>query len=311
MSVILLLWMIMGYLVVTAVLVVPFGRLGDMFGRVRIYNLGFVGLHGGRGRAVLRPLPSRWWRGLVDRLACRPGRWRRDVDGLVVGNSHRRISRQTARHGAGSEHGRRGCGVVPRPADRRFRSPSGIGRPIFWVGVPIGVARHDLELIGRCASLGSRTPGRLDWAGLVSFGLGLTVLLVGITYGIQPYGDSPTGGLDQPAGCWARSASECCLLVAFCLVELRVEAPMVDIRLFKSASFGMGNLAGLMSSVGRGGLQFMLDHLVAGHLASVARLQFRVHAVVGGHLPASRDVRLPGRRARWRAGCPTASGHVR
>ena len=37
-----LLWMLMGYLVVTAVLVVPFGRLGDMFGRVRIYNLGFV-----------------------------------------------------------------------------------------------------------------------------------------------------------------------------------------------------------------------------------------------------------------------------
>src|ERR1700682_3041183 len=38
----LLLWMIMGYLVVTAVLVVSFGRLGDMFGRVRIYNLGFA-----------------------------------------------------------------------------------------------------------------------------------------------------------------------------------------------------------------------------------------------------------------------------
>src|ERR1700682_216388 len=37
-----LLWMLMGYLVVTAVLVVPFGRLGDMLGRVRIYNLGFA-----------------------------------------------------------------------------------------------------------------------------------------------------------------------------------------------------------------------------------------------------------------------------
>src|SRR4029078_4334893 len=41
-TVIYLLWMLMGYLVVTAVMVVPFGRLGDMFGRVRIYNVGFV-----------------------------------------------------------------------------------------------------------------------------------------------------------------------------------------------------------------------------------------------------------------------------
>jgi MFS family permease len=46
--------------------------------------------------------------------------------------------------------------------------------------------------------------------------------------------------------------------VAFCFIELRISQPMVNIRLFRSTSFGMGNLAGLMSSVGRGGLQFML-----------------------------------------------------
>src|SRR4051794_29771554 len=37
-----LLWMILGYLVVTSVLVVSLGRLGDMVGRVKIYNLGFI-----------------------------------------------------------------------------------------------------------------------------------------------------------------------------------------------------------------------------------------------------------------------------
>ena len=50
-----LLWMIMGFLVVTAVLVVSLGRLGDMYGRVRIYNLGFADLHGGVGPARGRP----------------------------------------------------------------------------------------------------------------------------------------------------------------------------------------------------------------------------------------------------------------
>ena len=85
---------------------------------------------------------------------------------------------------------------------------------------------------------------------------GLTVLLTGITYGIQPYGDSTTGWTNP----WVLGAIAFGLLslVAFCFVELRVGSPMVDIRLFRSASFGMGNLAGLMSSMGRGGLQFML-----------------------------------------------------
>jgi MFS family permease len=82
------------------------------------------------------------------------------------------------------------------------------------------------------------------------------VLLIGITYGIQPYGDSTTGWTNP----WVMGsiAVGLLLLVAFCIVELNVPSPMVDFRLFKSAAFGMGNLAGLMSSVGRGGLQFML-----------------------------------------------------
>ncbi len=95
-----LLWMLMGYLVVTAVLVVPFGRLGDMFGRVRIYNLGFVVFTVRGRRAVLRPVPPRRRRAVADRLAGAPGRRRRDADGVVVGDPHRRVPGQPARHGA-------------------------------------------------------------------------------------------------------------------------------------------------------------------------------------------------------------------
>ena len=86
--------------------------------------------------------------------------------------------------------------------------------------------------------------------------MGLTVLLIGITYGIQPYGDSTTGW-SNPVVLGAIAAG-LLLLVVFCDVELRVAQPMVNVRLFRSAAFGMGNVAGLMSSMGRGGLQFML-----------------------------------------------------
>ena len=115
-----LLWMLMGYLVVTAVLVVPFGRLGDMFGRVRIYNWGFVVFTARRGRTVLRPVPPRRRRPVADRLAGGPGRRRRDADGVVVGDPHRRVPGQPARHGARRQHGRRRRRLVPRPADRRL-----------------------------------------------------------------------------------------------------------------------------------------------------------------------------------------------
>ncbi len=82
------------------------------------------------------------------------------------------------------------------------------------------------------------------------------MLLIGITYGIQPYGDRTTGWTNPLV--LGSIIGGLLLLVAFCFIELRVAQPMVDIRLFRSAAFGMGNLAGLMSSVGRGGLQFML-----------------------------------------------------
>jgi len=128
-------------------------------------------------------------------------------------------------------------------------------RAIFWVGVPVGIL-GTIWSLRSLKELGVRTPGKLDWAGSLTFGVGLTVLLTGITYGIQPYGNS-TIGWGNPL-VFGSIGFGLVLLVAFCFIELRVSHPMVDIRLFRSTSFGMGNLAGLMSSVGRGGLQFML-----------------------------------------------------
>jgi MFS family permease len=249
-----LLWMIMGYLVVTAVLVVPFGRLGDMFGRVRIYNLGFVVFT--VAAIALSVDPFHLGDGAVWLIA-----WRvvQGVGGAMLMASSSAIL--TDAFPAKQRGMALGVNMVAAVAGSFLGLLIGgflsewHWQAIFWVGVPIGVA-GTIWSYRSLRELGSRTPGRLDWAGLVSFGLGLTVLLVGITYGIQPYGDSSTGWTSP----WVLGSIGIgvLLLVMFCLVELRVEAPMVDIRLFKSASFGMGNLAGLMSSVGRGGLQFML-----------------------------------------------------
>jgi MFS family permease len=236
------------------VLVVLFGRLGDMFGRVRIYNLGFVVFTVAAIALSFDPFH-------LDAGALWLIGWRvvQGVGGAMLMASSSAIL--TDAFPARQRGMALGVNMVAAVAGSFLGLLIGgvlaewDWRAIFWVGVPLGV----LGTVWSFRSLrevGVRNPGRLDWAGTVTLGVGLTVLLTGITYGIQPYGDSPTGWTSP----WVLGsiAVALMLLVAFCFFELRVAQPIIDIRLFRNTAFGMGNLAGLMSSVGRGGLQFML-----------------------------------------------------
>jgi len=249
-----LLWMLMGYLVVTAVLVVLFGRLGDMYGRVRIYNLGFIVFT--IAAIALSFDPFHLGGGAMWLIG-----WRvvQGVGGAMLMASSSAIL--TDAFPANQRGMALGVNMVAAVAGSFLGLLIGgvlsewDWRAIFWVGVPVGIL-GTIWSLRSLKELGVRTPGKLDWAGSLTFGVGLTVLLTGITYGIQPYGNSTTGWGNPLV--FGSIGFGLVLLVAFCFIELRVSHPMVDIRLFRSTSFGMGNLAGLMSSVGRGGLQFML-----------------------------------------------------
>src|ERR1700730_16486823 len=238
-----LLWMLMGYLVVTAVLVVPFGRLGDMFGRVRIYNLGFAVFTFAAIALSFDPFDmgsgALWLIG-----------WRvlQGVGGAMLMASSSAIL--TDAFPANQRGMALGVNMVAAVAGSFLGLLIGgvlsqwDWRAIFCVGVPIGIL-GTVWSVRSLHEIGVRRRGTLDWAGTVTFGVGLTVVLTGITYGIQPYGGHPTG--------WDNA----CVLGSI-VIELRVAQPIINMRLFRLTSFGMGNLAGLMSSVGRGGLQFML-----------------------------------------------------
>src|SRR6201997_240658 len=249
-----LLWMLMGYLVVTAVLVVLFGRLGDMYGRGRIYNVGFVVFT--LAAVALSFDPFHLGGGAMWLIG-----WRviQGVGGAMLMASSSAILTDSF------PPNQRGMALGVNMVAAVAGSFLGLliggvlsqwdWRAVFWVGVPIGIL-GTIWSVRSLHEIGGRRRERLDWVGTVTFGVGLTVVLTGITYGIQPYGGHPTGWTNP----WVLGsiAFGALLLVAFCVVELRVPQPMVNMRLFRSTSFGMGNLAGLMSSVGRGGLQFML-----------------------------------------------------
>jgi MFS family permease len=249
-----LLWMIMGFLLVTAVLVVAFGRLGDMFGRVRIYNLGFVVFTLGSLALGLDPAHASggalWLIGfrIVQGIGAAmlfansaailtdafPARQR----GLALG-----INQVAAL--AGGFLGLLVGGVLSEVD----------WRAVFWVSVPFGVL-GTVWSYKSLHELGTKRAGRLDIPGNVTFAVGLAALLAAITYGIQPYGSHTSGWLNP----WVLAGliGGVVLLLVFCLIESRVSDPMFNLSLFRIRAFAAGNLAGLLASIARGGLQFML-----------------------------------------------------
>jgi len=249
-----LLWMLMGYMLVTAVLVVTLGRIGDMFGRVRVYNLGFAiftvcsvilsldpftGAHGALwliGWRVVQAIGGAML--MANSAAIITDAFPAKERGTALG-----INIVAAL--AGSFIGLVLGGVL---ADWNWRS-------IFWVNVPIGL----IGTIWAYKSLhetSERRPGKIDWWGNLTFAVGLTALLAAITYGIQPYGGH-TMGWSNPL-IIAGMIGGIALLGVFVVIESKVAEPMFPLTLFRNRVFTGGNAAMLMMSIARGGLQFML-----------------------------------------------------
>jgi len=128
-------------------------------------------------------------------------------------------------------------------------------RAVFWVNVPVGVF-GTLWAYRKLRDTGVRHPGRIDWWGNMTFAVGLAAILIAITYGIQPYGGH-TMGWTNPAVVGSL-AGGVLLLAAFVVIETRVAEPLFQLSLFRIRAFTAGNVAGLASSIARGGLQFML-----------------------------------------------------
>jgi MFS family permease len=249
-----LLWMILGYLLVTAVLVVALGRLGDMFGRVRMYNLGFVIFSGASLALSLDPfsggLGALWligWRVIqafggamltANSAAILTDAFPVRQRGMALG-----INQITAL--AGQFLGLLAGGLLAAID----------WRAVFWVSVPIGVI-GTIWSYRTLREVGTRSRGRIDWVGNLTFTAGTALLLAAITYGIQPYHGNPTGWTNPTV--LGGVGLGVLLLIAFCIAETKVKEPMFQLSLFRIRAFAAGNLAALLTAIARGGLQFML-----------------------------------------------------
>jgi MFS family permease len=249
-----LLWMFMGFLVVSAVLVVSFGRLGDMFGRVRMYNMGFAIFTIG---SIF--LTVTWMHGSSAALWLIIWRIVQGIGGaFLFANSAAILTDAFPADQRGTALGMNAIAAIAGSFIGLLLG--GLLGPINWhyvflVSAPIG-AFGTVWAYFMLRDVGTRRPARMDWWGNILFAAGLIAILVGITYGLLPYGGHPMGWTNP----WVLTAlfGGLAALLVFGFVETKVAEPLFQLSLFRIRAFAAGNIANLMLALGRGGMQFML-----------------------------------------------------
>ena len=249
-----LLWMIMGYRLVQAVLVVNLGKLGDMFGRVKMYNSGFVVF---TIASILLSFDP--YQGTHGALWLIGWRFLQAVGGsMLMANSAAILTDAFPAERRGFALG---TNQIAALAGMFIGLVAGgllaawDWRAVFWINVPVGVF-GTLWAYLMLRDNGVRNRSKIDWWGNITFALGLGSVLVGTTYGIQPYHGNSMGW--QSPVVLGELIGGAALLVVFVLIETHIAEPMFRIGLFKIRAFTAGNVAGLLVSIARGGIQFML-----------------------------------------------------
>jgi MFS family permease len=249
-----LLWLLMGFLVVSAVLVVTFGRIGDIFGRVRMYNLGFLIFT--LASIGLSAVPGHGQAGALELIL---GRVVQGIGGaLLMANSTAILTDTFPVEERGMALGlNMVAGIAGSFLGLLIGGLLAVvqWRLVFLVSVPFGVFGTVWSYL-KLRDVGERTGARLDWWGNLTFAAGLVLVLVGITYGIQPYGGHDMAWTSPAV--LAELLGGVGLLGVFVCVESRVEDPLFHLRLFRIRAFRCAGVANLLANMGRGGLQFIL-----------------------------------------------------
>src|SRR5487761_1606185 len=248
------LWIFMGFLLVTAVLVVSLGRVGDIYGRVRMYNLGFAIF-----TAFSILLSVTWLTGPAGALWIIIMRVFQGVGGaFLFANSTAILTDAFPENERGKAMGINGIAAVSGSFLGLILG--GVLAPIEWrlvflVSVPFGLFGTIWAYL-KLRDNGVRIPAKIDWLGNALFAVGLISVLTGIVYSLLPYGGSPTGWSNPYV--LAAIFGGIAVLVLFGWVETKVPQPMFRLDLFRIRAFTAGNIAGLLGALGRGGIQFML-----------------------------------------------------
>lgn len=256
-----LLWILMGYMIVTAVMLVTVGRLSDIFGRVRLFNLGFLIFT--VGSIMLFITPNKGDLGAQEIIIFR-------MIQAIGGSFLFANSAAIITDSFGSNERGKAMGINQIAALAGSLIGLILGgllatinwRYVFLVSVPVGLLGTVWSYLKLKDHSIRHKEQKVDYAGNISFAGGLTLILLGITYGLMPYGTSSMGWSNP----WViiSMAAGIGLLVAFGFIESAVPQPMFNLSLFKNRAFTTGSVAGMLQSMGMGGAMFMIIILLQG-----------------------------------------------
>jgi MFS family permease len=256
-----LLWILMGYGLVTATLLLSFGRLSDIYGRVKMFRLGFLIFT--LGSVLLYLTPSTGDAGALEIIGFRV--LQAIGTALFMANSAAILTDAFPPNELGKALG---INVVALMSGQFLGLILGgvlaifNWRYVFLISVPFGLLGTIWSYYKLKDTSIKAVKTKIDLWGNLTFVLAITLILLGVTYGLMPYGTNPMGW-NNP---WVITSMimGLTLLILFPFIENRVESPMFRLDLFKIRMFTYANLAGLLSSLSRGGLMFMLILLLQG-----------------------------------------------
>lgn len=256
-----LLWILMVFGLVNATLLLSFGRLSDIYGRAKFFKLGFLIFT--IGSVLLYLTPSTGDAGAIEIIIFRIIQAVGSAFTMANGSA---IIADSFHH---SERGKAlGINMVMWMAGQFIGLLLGgilavfNWRYVFLVSVPFGIIGTIWSVLKLKEISIISGEGKIDYFGNITFVAAIISILLGISYGLMPYGNDSMGWSNP----WVIFAMVfgIVLLPIFLYIETKVEVPMFNLNLFKIKMFSFANLAGLSNSLARGGMMFMLIILLQG-----------------------------------------------
>ncbi|MEJ2777393.1 MFS transporter [Stygiolobus sp. RP850M] len=255
-----LIWLILGYMIVTSSLVVTFGRISDLKGRAKLYSFGFLifaissgilsTVNGYGDSAVLEMIILRLFQGVGG--------------GLLMVNSAAILTDYFPKNELGKALGlNQVSGLVGGVAGLIIGGVLSVinWRYIFLLDFVVGII-GTLWSFKSLRDVQKPIKQPLDIIGNVLFALGITLLLISVTYGLLPYGNQQLGW-GNPFVITGLTISFLAIGI-FVLVESKVKNPMFDLSLFKVRDFSVANFTNFIASMARQGILLMMLVLLQG-----------------------------------------------
>src|SRR5919205_1459593 len=260
-----LIWIVLVYWLVTAAVLLNFGRLSDMFGRVKLYNMGFALFTIGSGLCSICQTGEQL---ILSRIIQALGAaFLFSNSAAIITDTFKENERAKA---LGLNQMSIVIGSVIGLVFEGFLTSYLGWRSIFWVNIPIGTFAT-IWSYSKLRELGVIRKEKIDWLGNITFAGGLSMILIGVTLA--------NFRIVAPIEIFLPIICGVSLLILFIIIEKKIPKPMFDLSLFKIPPFIGGNIAIFLNALARGAFTLIMSFYLQGPLMRLNSLEAGIYLI--------------------------------